>query len=258
MERCTVTTLNINGHQVQVDDSFLSLSPDQQNATVDEIAKSLGAQSEAPGQLSPQVQQYIAKAKARVASGDMTGMPAANPTTGQPGNVPAFAPMDMGKTGTFMTAGAEGVPIIGGLLDKGALNASAGLGSLISGQNFSDVKDQMQTMRDESRAAHPYARMAGNMAGAAIATAPLAATGIGAKAFGVAPGMSLPARMGYSALTNGAISGADTAARGGDSRDIAGSTLIGAGIGGLCLPLRGRFVGASTAWRACSTQSRQQ
>lgn len=35
--------LEINGHQVEVDDSFLSLPADQQNATVDEIAKSLGA-----------------------------------------------------------------------------------------------------------------------------------------------------------------------------------------------------------------------
>jgi hypothetical protein len=33
-------TLNIEGRSVQVDDSFLKLSPDQQNATVDEIAKS--------------------------------------------------------------------------------------------------------------------------------------------------------------------------------------------------------------------------
>lgn len=34
-------TLNIEGRNVQVDDSFLKLSADQQNATVDEIAKSL-------------------------------------------------------------------------------------------------------------------------------------------------------------------------------------------------------------------------
>lgn len=37
-----MATLNINGKRVKVDDSFLSLSPEQQNATVDEIAKSLG------------------------------------------------------------------------------------------------------------------------------------------------------------------------------------------------------------------------
>jgi hypothetical protein len=33
-------TLNIGGRKVTVDDSFMSLSPDQQNATVDEIASS--------------------------------------------------------------------------------------------------------------------------------------------------------------------------------------------------------------------------
>lgn len=35
-------TLEINGKRVQVDDSFLKLTPDQQNAAVDEIAKSIG------------------------------------------------------------------------------------------------------------------------------------------------------------------------------------------------------------------------
>jgi hypothetical protein len=179
----------------------------------------------ATDQANARAQAGIARAKQIMEQG--------GPQPGSGHNAPAFvAPDDMGKMGTFMSSGAEGVPIVGGVLDKGVLNASAGLGSLISGQNFSDVKDQMQTMRDESRAAHPYAHMAGNMAGAAIATAPLAATGVGAKAFGLAPGMSLPARMGYSALTNGAISGADTAARGGDLGDIAGSTVLGAGLGG--------------------------
>lgn len=38
-------TLNINGHSVAVGDEFLKLSPDQQNATVDEIAKSLPQQA---------------------------------------------------------------------------------------------------------------------------------------------------------------------------------------------------------------------
>ncbi len=37
-----MTTLEINGKRVQVDDSFKSLSPEQQQATVDEIARSMG------------------------------------------------------------------------------------------------------------------------------------------------------------------------------------------------------------------------
>jgi hypothetical protein len=37
-----MTTLTVNGKRVKVSDDFLSLSPDQQNATVDEIARSMG------------------------------------------------------------------------------------------------------------------------------------------------------------------------------------------------------------------------
>ena len=41
-------TLDIGGRQVDIDDSFLKLSPAEQNATVEEIAKSIGAQPAAP------------------------------------------------------------------------------------------------------------------------------------------------------------------------------------------------------------------
>lgn len=37
-----MATLNINGRKVKVDDSFLSLTPEQQNATVEEIVASMG------------------------------------------------------------------------------------------------------------------------------------------------------------------------------------------------------------------------
>lgn len=43
-----MATLEINGKRVQVDDSFLSLSPDQQQKTVEEIAASLGQVQSAP------------------------------------------------------------------------------------------------------------------------------------------------------------------------------------------------------------------
>ena len=40
-----MTTLVINGKNVTVSDDFLNLSPEEQNATVDEIAQSMGASS---------------------------------------------------------------------------------------------------------------------------------------------------------------------------------------------------------------------
>jgi len=43
-----MATLEINGRDVEVDDSFLSLSPADQEATVDEIAQSLGASTPQP------------------------------------------------------------------------------------------------------------------------------------------------------------------------------------------------------------------
>ncbi|MGV3650618.1 MAG: hypothetical protein ACO1OK_04290, partial [Devosia sp.] len=44
-----MATLNINGRRVKVDDSFRNLSPEQQQATVDEIARSAGLVAGAPG-----------------------------------------------------------------------------------------------------------------------------------------------------------------------------------------------------------------
>lgn len=52
-----MATLNIGGKRVRVDDSFLSLSPEQQNATVEEIAASIGAAGQgAPVSLTGKVQ----------------------------------------------------------------------------------------------------------------------------------------------------------------------------------------------------------
>ena len=59
-------TLNISGRRVTVDDSFLKLSPEQQNATVDEIARSLGvipafSQPQSAAQAAPSMPQAPAQ-----------------------------------------------------------------------------------------------------------------------------------------------------------------------------------------------------
>jgi hypothetical protein len=55
-------TLNIQGQKVKVDDSFLKLSPEDQNATVEEIASKLGiaSTSKPPGQVSSLTDQVLA------------------------------------------------------------------------------------------------------------------------------------------------------------------------------------------------------
>src|SRR6478609_7686356 len=48
-----MATLTVNGRRVKVDDSFLSLPPEQQEATVNEIAASMGATAPAPSGPEP-------------------------------------------------------------------------------------------------------------------------------------------------------------------------------------------------------------
>src|SRR5512139_191500 len=61
-------TLTIGDQSVQVDDSFLQLDPIQQNATVEEIAKSLGASA------PPQAENSLAGSAKAVGSGLVSGL----------------------------------------------------------------------------------------------------------------------------------------------------------------------------------------
>jgi hypothetical protein len=74
-----MATLTINGKRVKVDDSFLQLSPEQQNATVDEIASQMGASQPAPQQ-DPNAAQL-----------QQAGMPVVDPSMQSDGNSPSPA-----------------------------------------------------------------------------------------------------------------------------------------------------------------------
>lgn len=147
-----------------------------------------------------------------------------------------------GKAGSFLTGALEGVPIAGpailGLTKRGA----AGLASAIDGDSYADNLQRGQEASEGAKAAHPYTNMAGQVTGNVGALVPLGATGIGARALGIT-GPNLLARAGASALSSGAISGADTLARGGDAADAMASGGIGVGIGG-AIPLVGAGISA--------------
>ncbi|TGT34894.1 hypothetical protein EN808_35095, partial [Mesorhizobium sp. M8A.F.Ca.ET.165.01.1.1] len=160
-----MATLNIQGQKVKVDDAFLSMTPEQQNAAVEEIAKSLPA---APGAdaaaADERAKAGIAKAQQIIDSGGP------KPDGGH--KVPDYQPpgFDMGAGGTFLTSTGEGIPIAGPLIDKGLTAAAAGIGSAISGEPYSKVQGDMTQMQETSRAAHPIARTAGNVTGAVAGT----------------------------------------------------------------------------------------
>jgi hypothetical protein len=134
----------------------------------------------------------------------------------------------------------DGVPIAGPLMDKAAMAASAGIGSLVSGDPYDKVRAEMQAMKDRGNAAHPYARLGGNVAGSLAVLGPVGGTQVGGAALGMR-GASLGGRVLNSAASGGAISAADTLARGGDATDALKSGAMGFGLGG-AIPALGAAV----------------
>lgn len=152
------------------------------------------------------------------------GVEGYNPKTGM---VEKTGMMD--KLGAFIM-GANDVPIIGPAMTAGSTAAAAGLVAPFDDRSFGDIYSKMRGNTEAIKRDNPGAALAGQIAGSTAVMAPLGATAGGAKALGLAG--SLPTRMGMSALSGGAISGADTAVRGGGLGDIAGSAAIGASVGG--------------------------
>lgn len=124
----------------------------------------------------------------------------------------------------------EGVPIVGPSVLGGVQRASAGLGSLINGEDYDKNLQEARAVTDAAKAANPGTNMAGQIAGNVGAMLPLGSTALGARALGIT-GPNLLARVGMSGLSGGVISGADTAARGGDAKDVINNSLIGGGVG---------------------------
>jgi hypothetical protein len=147
-----------------------------------------------------------------------------------------------GAVGTGMMGALEGVPVIGPYAKSGLQKLSAGISSLIDGESYDTNLKQAQALTDEAQRAHPGVNTAGQVAGAVGSMIPLGATGVGARALGIT-GRSLGGRLVASGLSSGAISAADTAARGGDLHDAGWSGLIGGGIG-MAIPVVGAGVEA--------------
>jgi hypothetical protein len=133
------------------------------------------------------------------------------------------------RIGAFIT-GANDVPILGPAMKSGVAAASAGIVTPFSDKPFSENYQGMRNRQEELMRENPGTALAGNVAGSALLLRRAGASPTASKALGLTG--SLPSRIGYSALTGGSISGADTAIRGGDLGDIAGSTAIGATLGG--------------------------
>lgn len=156
-------------------------------------------------------------------------------------------------TNRLVRSAATGIPILGGLANKGNAAINATLAPVMN-PLFSD-KDQLkgatwgeryqnslneQNAGDEAfHEAHPVVDTAAQLAGGAAATAPVAATTTGANLLGLT-GRTLVGQAARGAASGAAINAADAAVRGGD---VGPAAMIGGAVGGGA-PVVARTIGA--------------
>lgn len=217
-----MATLNIGGRRVKVDDSFLSLPPDQQQATVDEIAGSIGAMPQASSdQDEPSIApptEGAAGEFARAASA-MTQNPAKAAYDALPEwQKPLVAASDVvGRTVDGLTFGFGD-------------EIAAGLRAPISGRSYTDELAEQERLTNAEKRRAGGAGTVAELAGG-LKTA-LALPSAGAKAVEAGHGLKL-AVPGY--IADGAIMGALTGAGESGTVDERIDNSINSGLIGMAM-----------------------
>ncbi|TIP49632.1 MAG: hypothetical protein E5X77_09990, partial [Mesorhizobium sp.] len=251
-----MATLNINGRKIKVDDAFLSMTPDQQNAAVEEIANSLPSGGGVGGDdagAAARAQAGIMRARA-IHNGASRETPI-DPDTGQPADVPAYAPGVPGynrltgeidgndalsKIRTGSGGILEGIPILGPMIRGGTERAAAATIAAWNGENYDDVMRRIQAGTEAEKSMNPKLDKAAQVTGAVAGTIPAMAEAPALFGIGVA---SKPLSLAASVGSGAAINGADAAIRsGGDTRETIKGGLIGGGLG-LAAPILAPVVG---------------
>lgn len=244
--------LTIGNQTVTIDDSFLTLPPEQQQQTVDEISASLGnqAQQPTPGNVAQPSQGYAdALAAGSQASRSLT------PTPQAPGS-----PDLMGATAATL-AGVGSIPVLGPALQKTSDAMIAGGGMLadqFTGNQGGDLGSRIQALeerRAQLAAANPIASMAGNVGANLLAFGGAGSTVTGANALGLT-GSTVP-RIINGGLSTLGLTTADNIVRGDKPTDaLAGA--IGPGLVGAAIPAVGSGLRQGTKKVASALTQRSQ
>lgn len=205
-----MATLNIEGKHVQVDDSFLKLSPEDQDSTVSEIARSIAGPSAGPA-AAPD----IGDNRASLVAG-LRGIPIAG------------AAADYGTAA--LNAAAQP------LVETGLSHAPT------FSQRLAENRPKVTEGTNAYEASHPIGTTIGKMAIGSGAVAPLAASATAAKLLGMSG--TLPAMIRNGIMSNSAIGAADAAVRGGGAEDIGKEAAISGATGG-AFPAVGKAAGAA-------------
>lgn len=216
-----MATLNIGGQKVKVADDFLRMSPEQQQAAVEEIAASLGGQSPGNAPSSPAFDQSLASASQ--ASQMFKG--AVSPRDAQP--VPG-RPDLLGATAATLGGLVQGIPVLGPMVQNTS-DALVGAGAQLTGGNYGETVQGLRDRRAELAEANPVADIAGQVGGSIGAMGGIATLPGGATALGMTGGLGT--RVANSAASGGGLSAADAMIKGGDINDGLNAGTIGATLG---------------------------
>lgn len=215
-----MATLDINGRKVNVDDGFLKLSPEEQNATVEEIAKTLGT--------SP-----AAEPSAPMSADPAPVAPAPAAAESEPKGLLRTIRDAVHAPTRALTNG-----ILLGLGDR----ARAGMGATIGDGTYGENLKKEQAETEDFRSAHPIASPV--LEGVGNVAMPLAAIGAASKGTSLLTktlyGMGAGATMGG---IQGAIDSKDWTDLPQTAKSAATGTAIGATIGG-AIPVVGKAAGA--------------
>lgn len=210
--------LNIEGRRVRVDDAFLSLSPEDQQATVEDIAKQMG-----------------------IGAGQKV-----DPATNQPSGVPQYVPPGVAgydpKTGEVARQyGMPGSAAMGaadvttlGFGDEAAAGAGYLLDRLPGGQHrdygtiLGEIRGDQRAARDEN----PGSYLAGQIAGALAGGTALANSGLSLSANAIKSGAGLGKTALASGIEGAVLGGIQGAGSGEDLGGRISSAGLGFGLGG--------------------------
>lgn len=225
-----MATLNIGGNRVKIDDSFLTMSPEQQSAAVEEIAKSLS---------STQPEGVTDRSLA-----DETGAqqrkfwekPEVQPA---PNNL-------MTSTAATLNGIVNGIPVLGPAVQN-VSDAMIGTGAQLTGGNYGETVRGLQDRRAQLAQAAPIANLAGNIGGAVATGGVLGSGAAGANALGLTG--STGTRVLNSGLSTLGLTQADNMVRGQAPvealQNAVGPSLISAAIPGATELIKrgGRYLG---------------
>lgn len=198
-------TLTINGRDVDVGDEFLKLSPEQQNATVDEIAHSMGAVHSAQPDTAPSISEGAGRAFA-------TGVPVIGGLLNR---------ADAATNATL-------APVLNGLFSPDQQlqgDWSQRYQQALAAQNGAD---------QQFAQAHPALNTGAQIAGGIAATAPLASIAIPLRLAQASGALAAGSRIGLTGLEGAVLGGTDAYARGDNVAQGAGMGAVG-GAGGQAL-----------------------